>query len=138
MYYVRLREILRTLLSVPGILKHLRFQSNHGTEEIRDLLDGQFYKTHPLFSENSKKTLILELWIDDMETVNPLGSKTTLHKISTWLYTVQNLPSYFNSSMQNIHLLALCHAQDIKIFGVKPILEKLVDDVKELETTGAV
>lgn len=38
--------------------------------------------------------------------------------------------------MKNIHLLALCYNLDIKQFGLNPVLDKIVNDIKILEKEG--
>ena len=46
---------------------------------ISDFCDGDVYKNHPLFSRDPRAIQIL-LYYDDVEVVNPLGSKTSKHK----------------------------------------------------------
>ena len=46
---------------------------------IADFCDGDVYANHPLFS-NDPKAIQIFLYYDDVEVVNPLGSKTSKHK----------------------------------------------------------
>lgn len=46
---------------------------------IADFCDGDVYANHPLFSSDPKAIQIF-LYYDDVEVVNPLGSKTSKHK----------------------------------------------------------
>jgi len=46
---------------------------------IVDFCDGDVYANHPLFSRDPRAIQIL-LYYDDVEVVNPLGSKTSKHK----------------------------------------------------------
>ncbi|KAK3924210.1 Zinc finger protein 585B [Frankliniella fusca] len=50
---------------------------------LRSCLDGRRAQTHPLVSR-FPKILRLQLYWDDVEVVNPLGSKTTIHKIAAF------------------------------------------------------
>lgn len=47
---------------------------------LRDMCDGQYYKEHPLYCVHPD-ALQLHLLYDDMEAVNPLGTKTKKHKL---------------------------------------------------------
>ena len=49
---------------------------------IVDFCDGDICANHPLFSRDPRAIQIL-LYYDDVEVVNPLGSKTSKHKFGT-------------------------------------------------------
>jgi len=53
-------------------------QRNDGL--IVDYCDGYVFSCHPLFSRNHKAIQII-LYYDEVEVVNPLGSKTSKHKV---------------------------------------------------------
>lgn len=57
----------------------------------------------------------IELYYDDFEVANPLGSKKTIYKIGAFYYTIKNLPNKFNSNTANVHLLALGHTTDFMV-----------------------
>lgn len=78
----------------------------------------------------------IQLFYDDFETANPLGSKKGIHKLGAIYFTLRNFPPKFNSSLVNIHLCALFHTQDIKSYGFENILEPIINDLKVLETDG--
>ena len=42
----------------------------------------------------------------------------------------------YNSCFANVHLLAECYAQDLKVYGFDQILEKFVNEIKLLQTIG--
>lgn len=48
--------------------------------KIYDYCDSEAFKKHPLFSRVPTALQIM-LYYDDVEVVNPLGSKTKKHKI---------------------------------------------------------
>lgn len=83
-----------------------------------------------------KNALQIHLFYDDFETANPLGSKKGIHKLGGMYFTLRNFPPQFNSSLTNIHLCVLFHAQDIKTYGFDAILEAIVSDIKVLEIKG--
>ena len=47
---------------------------------IADYCDGQAFQQHPLFSRDPCALQII-LYYDEVEVVNPLGSKTSKHKV---------------------------------------------------------
>ena len=47
---------------------------------LGDYCDGSIYKNHPLFSTDPKALQIM-LYYDDVEVVNPIGSRTKTHKL---------------------------------------------------------
>lgn len=70
-----------------------QFQLNHGhlrqhkhDDVIEDVCDGQYFKTHPLFSKDSTALQIM-LYYDELEIANALGSKTGKHKLGNSLMT---------------------------------------------------
>ncbi|KAK0150977.1 hypothetical protein N1851_007921 [Merluccius polli] len=81
-------------------------------------------------------SLQIQLFYDDFEPCNPLGSKKGTHKLSAIDFTLRNFPPRYNSCLANIHLCMLFHTQNIKKYGFATILEPLVNDLKILETDG--
>ncbi|XP_042070926.1 uncharacterized protein LOC106632482 [Haplochromis burtoni] len=79
----------------------------------RDLNDGSYFKNHSLFSQQ-EHALQIQLYYDDFETANPLGSKKAVHKLGCIYFVLRNLPPELNSVLMNIHLVALLHSEDLK------------------------
>ncbi|XP_028310661.1 uncharacterized protein LOC114468147 [Gouania willdenowi] len=101
----------------------------------RDANDGSYFRNHTFFSRQ-EYALQIQLYYDDFETANPLGSKKGVHKLGCIYFILRNLPPKLNSVLMNIHLVALFHSEDLKKYGFDPILKPLVDDLKVLETEG--
>lgn len=71
----------------PGIIYTLsiisiQVENSHQRHDgmIADYCDGQIFQQHPLFSQDPCALQII-LYYDDVEVVNPLGSKTSKHKV---------------------------------------------------------
>lgn len=47
--------------------------------KYHDLRDGEMYKTNKLFQNSEQFTLQIQIFFDDFEICNPLGSKTLSH-----------------------------------------------------------
>ncbi|KAJ8274815.1 hypothetical protein COCON_G00094400 [Conger conger] len=133
--YIPILETLKSIFQNPELADMLK--PRHMTKEgvYADLRDATYFKESPLFSVE-KDSLQIQLFYDDFETANPLGSKKGIHKLGAIYFTLRNFPPIYNSSLINIHLCALFHAQDIKRYDFNLILEPLVNDLKVLETEG--
>ena len=49
-------------------------------KKIKDVCDGKMYCLHPLFSSD-RTVLQIMLYYDDLEVANPIGSRSTKHKL---------------------------------------------------------
>ena len=133
--YVPILETLKSILQKKesADLFKPRYIPKEGV--YADLRDATYFNQSPLFSIE-KDALQIQVFYDDFETANVLGPKRGLHKLGAIYFTLRNYPPIFNSSLINIHLCALFHAQDIKRYSFNLILEPLINDLKVLETEG--
>ena len=99
-------------------------------------MDGDKYKTHCLFSDSSKISVMIQLFYDGLGVTNPLRGHSTLHNVGVFFYTIKNVPHRFNYCFANVHLLALCYSEDLKKYGFEPVLEKIVSEINFLSRTG--
>lgn len=132
--YVPILQTLKFIFSNKDICRHF-VQPADSSGVYRDFCDGSYFKNHPLFSKN-KNALQIQLFFDEFETANPLGSKHGIHKVGSIYFILRNFTPKINSALLNIHLVALFHSQDIKNYGINAILEPIVHDLKVLESTG--
>lgn len=95
----------------------------------------KYYDTHYGNLPNNIPVFI-QVYYDDVETTNPLGSKVGIHKLGAFYFVIKNFPPAVNSSLHNIHLLALTHAADLKKYGFSPVLDTIVKELTELEKVG--
>ncbi|KAK0153147.1 hypothetical protein N1851_005164 [Merluccius polli] len=101
----------------------------------RDVNDGSYFRNHILFSQQ-ENALQIQLYYDDFETANPLGSKKGVHKLGCIYFILRNLSPKLNSVLMNMHLVALFHSEDLKKYGFDPIIKPLLNDLKILEAEG--
>lgn len=125
--YVPVLETLKFMCRNPDICALLR--EEYKPDIYNDFSDGSYFKSHPLFS-TKRHALQIQVYYDDFETANPLGSKRSIHKIGCLYVALRNLPPKFNSVLMNIHLLALFHTQDLHKYGFDIILQPLINDLK--------
>lgn len=111
--------------------------NNHDCEsgQYIDFCCGSVFAANKLFKEN-KMSLQIDIFSDDFEICNPLGSKATLHKICGVYFAIRNMPA--NSQLSNIYLVSLCNTDDLhtKNTDFNNLLTSIVNDIKFMETTG--
>jgi len=66
--------------------------ANDDPEVISHFFCTQTYKQHPFFQAHPD-ALALHLFADGLEVTNPLGSRTSVHKLKGLYMIVQNFPS---------------------------------------------
>lgn len=133
--YIPILETIKFICRNSYICELLAKPCESKKDRYEDFCDGSYFKTHPLFSKQLT-SLQIQIFYDDFETANPLGSKHGVHKIGALYFVLRNLPPKLNSALMNIHLIALFHAEDVKKYGFDPILQPLIDDIKLLESHG--
>ncbi|XP_056289148.1 uncharacterized protein LOC130205674 [Pseudoliparis swirei] len=133
--YIPILKTLQFIYNHPNVKEMMQTESNSGDNLLKDLCDGDLFKSHALFSKQ-KHAIQIQLFYDDFETANPLGSKRGIHKLGAIYFTLRNFSPKYNSALHNIHLVSLFHAQDIKTYGFSKILDPIVQDIKILEKDG--
>lgn len=139
---VSIISTLKAFFSRPeNVNLYFKYQLEHQCQDgvYQNFCCGQVYKSEDFFQSNPN-AMQLQLAIDDLEICDPLGSKSNLHKISAVYLVIRNLPHRFNSKLNNIFLVCLCNADDIKTKNtdINNIWEIIVDEIKYLEQTGIV
>ncbi len=118
---------------------------------IGDFVDGERFKNSPLFAEDNC-ALQIQLYYDELELCNPLGSKAKKHKIGVNLilvsacvfiyvcfysgltyYTLGNLHPELRSALCSIQLVSIAKYTTVEKCGYNKLLEPLVDAVLKLE-----
>jgi hypothetical protein len=133
--YVSVTKTILSLLQNKSYVDAL-LQNKCRPGVLRDFVDGSRFREHYLFSDCSKFSLMLQLFYDGLGVTNPLRSQGSAHNVGVFYYTIKNLPQAYTSCFGNVHLLALGYAHDIAIYGYRPILDKFVEEMKQLSTVG--
>lgn len=98
---------------------------------------GSTYKNSAFFCENPL-ALQIHLASDDFEICSPLQSKAGVHKICAIYFTIRNLPTRHLSKLNNIYIVALCNANDLKskTTDFNDLWQRIIFDLKHLEQVG--
>ncbi|KYN14640.1 hypothetical protein ALC57_13147 [Trachymyrmex cornetzi] len=97
--YVSIIDSLKLVLSNEDVRQAILSERKSNDDNLlTSFLDGQHATIHPFH----KHALRIQLFYDELEIVNPLGSKTGIHKLGTFYYTIQNLPPHINSELTKL------------------------------------
>lgn len=143
--YVPITKTLQSLFSREDF-KKLYFEYNNASTGIKhtctegnfkDFCCGDIYKNNDLF-RNYPESIQIQLFTDGFEMCNALKSKANLHSQVSFYFAIRNLPHEFAYNLNNIHLVALCNANDLKSEQVdyNNIWKTIVEDLSNLENTG--
>ncbi len=76
---------------------------------------------------------LLNLYVDEFDICNPLGTSRKKHKICAVYWNLSNLPPDSHSSLSSIYLALLCRAEDVRSYGYEKVLEPFLQDLVILE-----
>ena len=100
---------------------------------MKDVRDGSYYQTE--YFPGHPGSLMIRLYRDDFEIVNPIGSHwKKKHKLSVLYWTLLNIHPAFGFKIQEIQLLDVAKSVDCKMYGLSKISEDIVESIKELFT----
>lgn len=77
------------------------------------------------FSAGETVIICLQLYFDEVEPANPIGTRACIHKVGFFYWVLKNLPFWVNSDMRMIHMVAVASNLDLKRFGYASILRKI-------------
>lgn len=89
--YISIINTIKFLFSCDK-MQNMYMQSCGERDTMHDYCDGAQYSKHPLY-RNHPNALQIQLYFDDLETTNPLGSKTKIHKMRAVYFALRNVPS---------------------------------------------
>ncbi|GFQ94321.1 uncharacterized protein LOC106175700 [Trichonephila clavata] len=135
--YISIAETMQHLISTDGFIN--LFQEYKLDKSTRDtalccIQDGFYYYSNPTFT--AIDTITIELYVDDVELINPLGSHTGIHKLGFVYFAIKDLPVSLQSSLGSIFLTNVHYSLDVEKYGYKAIFEPLIQDLKQLLDKG--
>lgn len=134
-YYVPILETLKMLLRNKFVKEQWCAKRKLSNNCFSDIMDGKVFTDNSFFSEN-ENALQLIIFQDAFEICNPIGTSRKKHKLVGMYMTLGNIFPYNRSKVDHIQLVALCHEKHISHFGFSKVFEKLLNDIKILESNG--
>lgn len=136
--YISLQETLVAVLNHPVWYDLIHQERRSSDGRIRSYLDGEVARKHPLISKYPH-TLRLVKWMDDSEVVNAQGSKTSIHKIVSDCFQIQNLPQEENARLRSIFLSSYSYREDLPPEEkIDILLEPFQKELEKLESEEGV
>lgn len=135
--YVPIIDTFKLILSNTEVKQAILSEQPSVDDILASFVDADHFKHHSLFQMH-RHALRIQLYYDELEIVNPLGSKTGIHKLGVFYYTIQNIPKHINSDLGSIHVLLLCCDADVKKYGFNKILSPFLSNLKKLESDDEV
>lgn len=134
--YVPVLDTLKSVIT-DDFIQYYDRNLPKNSDRVEDIYDGSIIKDNMLLSSKGN-ILQIQLFFDEFEVCNPLGSKAGVHKLGAIYFVLRNIPPFFNSFLNHIHLVALFYSLDLKCISFNKILCPIVNDIKILETKGIV
>lgn len=107
------------------------------SSSISNFVNGSVWKD--IKKKFGNKTVIpFNLYFDDFEPDNPLGSRKAEQSIGGFYIGFPTMPQFLTSLLQNIFPMMLIKTNYIKLFSNDKSLQKLVDVFIQLEDEGIV
>ena len=100
--YVPIIDVLKLVLSSKEVRKAIAEEKDSSDGILSSFRDGERFKNHPFFQQH-KNAIRFKVYNDELEIVNPLGSKTGVHKLDVFYYQITNLPAHMNSELNRAY-----------------------------------
>jgi hypothetical protein len=102
--YMSIKKWLTALFSNDGF-RRIDFSEIQSQDDIvRGTIDSKYVQVHPLFSKNPN-AIRIQLFYDEVEVTNPLGSKTKKHELA--ISSVFQFPIYLILRILNLQIFSL-------------------------------
>lgn len=132
--YVPILQMIQELFKNTDILKMIT-DPNTNSGQYASCYNGSYFLENELFSTGDL-ILPLQLYIDELEIANPLGTSRKIHKLCAVYWALANMSPKYRSALHNIQLAMLAKVTDLKRHGYAAVLAPLLRDVHILEQDG--
>ncbi|XP_060761703.1 uncharacterized protein LOC132891510 isoform X1 [Neoarius graeffei] len=132
--YVPILSMIQELFRSTDILKKIS-ETDTAFNQYVSCANGSYFMENELLSTGDL-VLPLQLYIDDLELCNPLGTSRKIHKVCAVYWVLANLPPKYRSTLHAIQLAILVKVTDLRKYGYAAVLAPLLRDVHTLEVDG--
>lgn len=137
MHIVPMDRTLKRFFELPNVFKTISEILNKDYEDypVYSMLQGQYWRDIKLRSPN-KIIIPINIYFDDDEINNALGSHRVLKKMGAIYFTISCLPPQFSAKLENWFLAQIHKEQDYKRLGNKIMFKKIKKQLLDLQTNG--
>lgn len=142
-YYIPIRDLLMNLFEKNGFYECIKQEKEYisqfqGQYILYHYRNGEIGRQHTVL-KTKNNCILLQLYSDDLGIVNPLMGKSAAHKLTTFYFSIDDLPARCNSSLNAIFLLLLYYRKDFADETNRRILfSRLNQDIRSLENDGLI
>ena len=134
--YVPIHASLKVLLEDSTFIRQKFSDPYHyDPNMIQDVGDGECFRMNPFFVAHPEAVPLI-LFQDELEVCNPLGSGKTRHKFNATYFTTLEIQPAYRSKVQSVQMVSLVPSRIWKKYGNAKCNQRLIDDLKVLETRG--
>lgn len=133
--YVPIIETIKALLKDTSVREQFENPPVSQDGILKDINDGELIKRNLLFMK-LPNAIIIFLFQDAFEFLNPLGSAKKKHKVVAMYATLGNIYPENRSKIHPMQLVLLVREIDLKYFGQHIVFRPLVDNLKKIEDVG--
>lgn len=129
--------MLKKIFELPSILSTVldNMEKIQEQSEIKNIINGKRWKDIVKNYPENSVIIPLDLYTDDFETGNALGSNAGTHKITAYYVSIPTFPQHLLSGTEYIFEVLL-HPSRLKHEEHKFCIERLLEILKELEDSG--
>ncbi|KAG4065943.1 hypothetical protein HA402_000002 [Bradysia odoriphaga] len=140
--YFNATEILDKFLNLPGIMQRIvEYKSSnefHKDESISNIMQSPLWRKLLSVEKTNDSTLFLplNLFFDDFEPQNVIGSHSGAYKIGSSYMGLPFLPDDMVSKLEFIFPVSLFFSEDREYFGNENVFKPVIEMLNELYLTG--
>ena len=143
--YVPFKDQLLQLLNNQDVWNHVMKSFERNCQNLtnvsdsddriyKDVWDGDIVRRNPVYVKNRGNVLGIQIWHDDVELANAMGSRSGLRgKMTVLFWTLMNLPPHLRSSPKSINLLGMIESKLFKEHKPIQFLKPFIDELKAFE-----
>lgn len=136
--FIPMRKVLTLLFQqegvLEGVMKYLQKLDNDNV--ISNFVQSQCWINTRTSDEETGITLPLEIFNDDLEVGNPLGSHAGKNKVNATYFSIPCFVREVKSSLNYVFLAYLTHSFNLKYFNLKTVFKDLIAELNYLAETG--
>ena len=103
--------------------------------QLLDVWDGRAVLDNPVFVRHGGEVLGIQVYYDEVELANALGTAAGRNKTGFFYWSLLNLPPKWRSNLRSIQLLAIVTSDLVKKYGAQKLLQPFIDHLQKLQSS---